>query len=125
MSMNIWFLSAAILAAMTTMLHIFAGGRFAARPLLDAQDLSSSPKYTNYFCWHIVTIALTMLAFGYGYAAQNEAGYDVALIATVMAGLVGVWNLFLIRQFRLKAKRHPQFVFFFSMAILGLAGLIL
>lgn len=55
--MNIWFLMAGLFSFAVCLTHIILGGREAARPLLDA-DLRAIPKYTNYYCWHMVTIII-------------------------------------------------------------------
>lgn len=120
--MNIWYLAAAILAGGTCLVHIVLGGRVAARPLLRDERLSSVARYTNYFCWHLVTLTLAAMAVGYAWAAYRPGGTDVAMLMTLLAAGFVAWNVAMIRLFGLRTVEHPQFVFFAPMIALGAAG---
>lgn len=121
--MNTWLMAAAATAALTTAVHFFLGGAAVARPLLQA-EFDGVAKYTNYFCWHIVTIVLAAMAGGYAYAALVPAGLDVAILVTALAASYVVWNLVMIAQHRLAARKHPQFVFFVPMTAIALPGIL-
>ena len=66
---NFWLLAAGVAATITTLIHIFAGGPTVAAPLLAARDIAETPKLTNYYCWHIVTITLAAMSFAFIYAS--------------------------------------------------------
>ena len=122
--MNNWLIAAAALAALTTLVHFFVGGRQVAKPLLETGELNSLVKFTHYFCWHIVTIALAAMALGLAYAGLNPGGRDVAILMVVLAATIAVWNFAMNARHRLKASRHPQFVFFIAIVALASPGLL-
>jgi hypothetical protein len=121
--MNWFFLAAAILSTAIGVLHVIAGGRVAARPLLEASGLRTTAKFTSYYCWHLVTIAIAALAVAFAVAAASEASRDVAMLATAVSGLFAAWSLVMIATFRLSLWGFPQWLLFLSVAGLGLAGL--
>ena len=122
MDMNIWFAAAGGLAVITTLAHVFAGGAVAAKPLLEAGAMNSVARFTNYYCWHIVTIVLAGMAAGFAYAALTPAGADVALVMTVFAAGFAIWNGAMILAHGLTLRQHPQFVFFVPMTLIALPG---
>lgn len=122
--MNLYFLVAALLSVGICALHVVVGGRKVARPLLDAERLSATAKFTNYYCWHLVTIAISALAAAFAIAGTSEASRDTAMLATAVAGLFAGWSLVMIAIFRLPLWRFPQWLLFLPVAGLGLAGLV-
>ena len=82
--MNGLLLAAAGLSAAVCLLHTFAGGRTIAVPLLKASDLHPVPKYVAYYCWHIVTIVLAMIAVMFAVAGVRAESLDLGLVATVL-----------------------------------------
>lgn len=122
--MNTWLIAASALAALTALVHFFVGGRQVAKPLLDSDEISSLVKYTHYFCWHIVTLALAAMAIGLAYSGLEPAGRDVAVLMVGFAGFIALWNVLMNARHRLKASRHPQFVFFIPIVAVALPGLL-
>jgi len=59
--MNRSLIIAALLAAFTAGVHIFAGGEDVATPLL-ASAIAGEPRLTLYAVWHMVSVALAMSA---------------------------------------------------------------
>ena len=136
--MNLWLMTAALLAGATMVVHLVAGGRLFARPLL-ALDVGPTLKATHYFCWHIVTLtlgawaaalawlalawlALAWLALAWLALADGDwvrpAAFGLAGLAAAIAGLNlvigvrqtgGIWPL-------------PQWAFFLPLAIVTVAG---
>ncbi len=121
--MNLWLACAAAIAAATTLIHASLGGQHVARPLLAAEKLHSAPKFTLYYCWHLVTIVLAALALAFALASAGYASRDLAVFATVGAGLFGLWNLAMIALFRLRPAHFPQWTLFAPMAACGALGL--
>jgi hypothetical protein len=121
--MNNWFVVSAVLASAICLLHISAGGKSAARPLLASEDLKVLPKYTNYYCWHLVTLMLAGLAVSYAFAAIGWGGRSLALAATVHAAVFAAWSVLMIWYFRLSPWLFPQWALFLPLAALGAAGL--
>jgi membrane-bound acyltransferase YfiQ involved in biofilm formation len=124
MHVNGWFLAAAGLSALICGAHIVMGGREAARPLLAAAELDRVAKFTNYYCWHLVTIAIGALTVAFAYASQTVASTDIAAFATGIAFLFGAWSLGMIAKFRLPPMQFGQWALFFPVSLLGLIGIL-
>lgn len=56
---------AAAVSATAFYIHTFIGGKRVARPLLDNTTLPKASKWLNYYCWHIATVILALLAVTY------------------------------------------------------------
>ena len=91
--MNKLLLSASILAVGVTVVHIWAGGRDVAVPLL-VSHLAEEPRLTLYAVWHMVSVLLGISAVTLGRAALPGCGVSIAaavrLIAVIwiLSGLV-------------------------------------
>lgn len=116
--MNIFLLPATI-AATIAALHLFAGGRAIARPLLRQEALPPVVTLTHYYCWHLVTITLAGLSAAYAYAAFAPDGYVLAVLATLFAGLFCLWGLALVLWKRQRHLQMPQWILF---AVLTASG---
>ena len=81
--MRSWFIGATLLSFATCAIHVVAGGRFVAQPLLQANDLARIAKFTNYYCWHLVTIVLLTLPPGPSW--QKADSLLSALLAIALA----------------------------------------
>lgn len=121
--MNAWLALAAVLAAATTLIHLVLGGRHVASPLLAAERLHAVPKFTMYYCWHLVTIVLAALALAFGLAATGLGSRDLALFATAGAALFCLWSLGMIGLFRLRIAHFPQWALFAAITLSGAVGL--
>lgn len=120
--MNGWFVSAAGMSAFTCGLHVILGGREAARPLLEAGGLNRLAKFTNYYCWHLVTIVLGALSVAFAYSSRAGSAADLALFATTIAFLFAIWSLGMIVIFRLPPLQFPQWALFLPIGVLGVVG---
>jgi len=121
--MNIWLALAAVFAAATTLIHFVLGGRHVAAPLLATERLHAVPKFTMYYCWHLVTIVLAALALAFGLAASGHASRDLALFATIGAALFCLWSLGMIGLFHLRIAHFPQWALFAAITLSGTIGL--
>ena len=121
--MNAWLALAAVLAAVTTLIHAILGGRYVAAPLLATERLHAVPKFTMYYCWHLVTIVLAALALAFGLVATGLGSRDLALFATAGAGLFCLWSLGMIGLFRLRIAHFPQWALFAAIMVSGTLGL--
>lgn len=121
--MNAWLALAAVLAAATTLIHFVLGGREVAAPLLATERLHSVPKFTMYYCWHLVTIVLAALALAFGLVATGRGSRDLALFATGGAALFCLWSLGMIGLFRLRIAYFPQWALFAAISVSGMIGL--
>ncbi|HKY58916.1 MAG TPA: hypothetical protein VJL80_12825 [Aeromicrobium sp.] len=84
-AVNAGFATAAVLSLITFAVHTFVGGRFAARPLLDAHDFHKASRWLNYFTWHMVTALLLFMAGGFAWAAYHPDASDIAVLLMLMA----------------------------------------
>jgi hypothetical protein len=121
-SVNLWLVAASVAALATCIAHVFLGGRLFARPLLRS-DLKPVVKHTNYYCWHLVTAALALMAGALAWAAfapdARAAAIMAALLATAFLIVSVVENLAL----KLSFVRHPQGAFFAIVTALAGIGL--
>ncbi|MEO0637088.1 MAG: hypothetical protein AAFY73_10610, partial [Pseudomonadota bacterium] len=79
----LWLWISAGLAGFICLIHIFAGGRESVPPLLSS-DMESLPKYTNYYCWHLVSLTLAAMAAAYAFAAAYPSAWELAVAATLL-----------------------------------------
>ncbi len=121
MSAFLW--GAAGLSLFTCGVHLFAGGPTAAKPLLEANDIEDGAKYTNYYCWHIVSIVLLSMALGFGLDAYRGGPGDLSWLMTAFAIAFMVWSVVLIVWKKQPWLRLPQWTLFVPIVICGAAGL--
>ncbi|QNP47402.1 hypothetical protein [Diaphorobacter aerolatus] len=120
--MNLWLAAASLVSAVTCGLHVFMGGKEAAGPLLKSSELDPIAKFTNYYCWHLVTIVIAGLAVAFAYSCLAASGNDVALLATALAALFAAWSVGMIAIFRLPPLQFAQWALFLPISLLGLIG---
>lgn len=114
--------AAAALSALTTAIHVFLGGPETAKPLL-ASDLERIPKFTNYYCWHLVTITLAAMACGFAIAALTPGAAFSAITWTLIAAAFAIWSIALFIWKRMHPLALPQWALFTPIAGLGVWGL--
>jgi hypothetical protein len=113
--------AAAALSLVTAAIHVFAGGPSVARPLLAAADLDPIAKYTNYYCWHMVTIVLAALPIGFAWAALGGPR-ELAIFTTALAAAFTAWSLALVLWKQQRALDLPQWLLFAPITLAGLVG---
>ena len=121
--MNIWFLAAGVAATLVALTHVFLGGRETARPTLAVGEMASMVRYTNYYCWHLVTLSLGLVSAGFLYSAFPARPMEPAAAATLFAAVAAVLCLGINLRFSLKHAHHPQWILFLPVAAMGGAGL--
>ena len=119
--MNIYLSIAAVLSVGIALLHTFMGGRHIAAPLL-AANMASTPKYTSYFCWHIVTLTLAGMAVLFGYAAFTPTAVQAGWTAVVLAGSIAALGIVMVPVMKLSYRNHPQGWLFVPVAAIGFWG---
>ncbi len=122
-SMNVALIVAASLSLITWAIHTFLGGREVARPLLRS-SMKPVPKYTNYYCWHLVTLTLAAMTAGFAYAALVPAGLDVALLMTALSASFCIWSLALVLWKRRRLLELPQWSLFLLITVAAVIGLV-
>ncbi len=121
--MDVMFGFAAGVSALTLIVHVFAGGRSVARPLLDCA-LGDEARLTAYYCWHLTSLMIGTLSACFGWAALDPGAREVAIVATGLAGASAVWSGLLTVWKRQKVLTLPQWLLFVPIAALGIAGLV-
>lgn len=121
--MNIYLLATGVLSGFCALLHIFGGGKTVAAPLLAAQDIEQSPKYVNYYCWHLVTFNLAMMAVLFILVARDPSNEILGLLAVAQAGFYFLWGVLLPVWKKLPFKDVPQGWFFLPIFVVGILGL--
>lgn len=122
--LNTWLLLAAILAFVVCLLHLFAGGKIAARPLLADEKFNHIAKYTLWYAWHIVTLAIFAISLMLLIAAFVPQQIALAIAALLLVASVFLLSLIMIVKFRLKFLQFPQWLLFLPVLGLGIIGLL-
>jgi len=120
---NIWFVIAGALSIFVCLLHIFLGGREAAKPLLASKELGRTAKYTNYYCWHLVTISIAIMGGMFLWTGFG-AGWELALVASILAGLFCLWSVGIVVLNKGRLWQFPQWLLFAPIVAAGLKGLL-
>lgn len=115
--MDIYFAVAGAACFVTFCIHTWAGGPAIARPLLLSRDMHDVPKYTNYYCWHLVTITLFAMALAFGWAAFEASAKDVGIFAYMLSVAFLVWNLVLIVWKKQAFLQMPQWLLFLMISL--------
>lgn len=123
--MNIWFLVAAVLMAMTLSIHCFFGGRRIVPPLLESEDIGELPKVIHYGNWHVATIVFTAMTFNFLWAAGHAEAIELAIFSTVVSATISLWAACVIILHRQSFKRILHWFFFLAVAGAETAGLML
>lgn len=121
--MNTYLIIAAILSLLTCLTHVVAGGPVTAKPLLKSQDIHQVAKYTNYYCWHIVSIILLAMPIGFTVSAINAESIELAMMMTALAGSFMLWNIVLVIWKRQNPWHMPQWALFLPITLFGVLGL--
>jgi len=119
--MNTGFAAASVLSLITWGLHTFAGGAEVAGPLLRS-EMPPVAKWTAYYCWHLVTIVLSLMAVSFAYAAFVPSGRDVAALATALSVSSGLWSLVLVVWRYRHPWRLPQWSLFLVISLAAVWG---
>ena len=123
--MNPYFLSAGVLSFAITLIHIFAGGKAIAAPMVACEALHPVVRFTNYYCWHIVSICLALLTAAFVWPAWVAQAWEAGLLATVMATGFCILGIILVLAKKQRFRDMPQGWLFFPVGLLGLLGLCL
>lgn len=122
--MNAFLLTAGALSGITCCIHFYFGGRNIAKPLLQADDIRDVPKYTNYYCWHLVTAMLASMSAAFVWAGLMPSAIEAAVIAEMLAVFSAVWSLALVRWKKQSVLHMPQWTLFLAITGAGLPGFL-
>jgi hypothetical protein len=124
---NGYFIVAGILAAVSTGVHVMAGGKEIIRPLF-ASSLERSVILVSYACWHIVTAVLALSAMGllaYGMGWVGDRGL-VGFVSTMWVAFGVIFIVVSGMDRRPGALlRYPQWMLLTPVGLTGWAGVVL
>lgn len=120
--LNPGFAVASVLSLATFCVHTFVGGRFAARPLLDAHDFHKASRWLNYFTWHMATVMLLVMTGGFAWAAVHADALDVALLLALMAALFSPLCAWVALKGGIAPWRFPASWLFFLIVLAAVWG---
>lgn len=120
--MNKPLLAAAIISALTVLLHVFGGGPQYHAPAL-LSNFTAEEKALYSVLWHAVTVTLTVNSVGLFLVATKRMSRDVGLIIVAQYALFAA--LFIFYGFTRLGTLWPlpQWVIFGAIAALALWGL--
>jgi glucan phosphoethanolaminetransferase (alkaline phosphatase superfamily) len=116
------FAAAAGLMAAVFLLHLFAGGREAVRPLLDAESLPKQARMTLYYAWHLVSAGLLAAALVFLAAALRPEWIAIGWAAGLMVAVFALVSIVQTVLMRLPITMVPQWIFFAPIAALAIWG---
>ena len=123
--MNVALLwAAAVVSFATFVTHTFIGGPRVAAPLLAGTQLPPASKWLNYYCWHLATVFLLAMPFGFGYVALNPDRPELAVFLTILSGALSVLSAAVAIKGRIHPLRFPSTTLFALIFLLGTAGLL-
>ena len=117
--------TAALVGAVTFYVHTFVGGRRVAAPLLADQNLPKESKWLNYYCWHIVTILIAMMAIGLALVAMGRASSDLAWFIGISSLLLSVLSAAVATKGDIAPYRFPSTTLFAAIGGLAIGGLLI
>ncbi|WP_420429954.1 hypothetical protein [Kordiimonas sp.] len=120
--MNTFFMTAGITTFVICGIHCWFGGRHIAAPLLKARDIHQVPKFTNYYCWHLVTLALIAMASAFVWAAISPEAIELAVFSAALSVSFCLWNLALIIWKKQSFRELPQWSLFLVSSLIGCLG---
>lgn len=120
---NLGFMLAALASAATFGVHTFVGGRFAARPLLAAENLPRPTRWLNYMTWHMVTALLVVMSTGFIWAAVAPTAVEAAIVLVTLAGLLSATTVAVTMKAGIQPWRFPSSYLFLIILACGLWGL--
>jgi hypothetical protein len=119
-------LSAGILAAVTTLIHLIFGGKDVVRPLL-ASSIDDVVKLTLYACWHLVSAALFLssMALIWNGIGLYQSPETIAFVSIMWLTFGSVFLAITLGVARPSGIfRLPQWALLVPVGLLGLWGLV-
>ncbi len=124
--MNYYFLAAALLSFTWTGVHLIQGGTYIARPLLDTKDMHPVALYTQYYCWHLVSLEIFIMGAAFLYSAiyPSQTILLLSIFATTLAASFAILGIALVPLVKQTYKNMPQGLLFVPILILGIIGVM-
>jgi hypothetical protein len=120
---NGWFLAAGFCSFVVCVIHLSVGRRFIVPPLLSSKDVHEVSKFTHYYCWHLVTMAILMMAGTLIYAGGIAPSTELAVVGALLSLGYTLWGMILPKLKSMPYKLMPQGWLFLPGTILAMVGL--
>lgn len=125
-NMNRPLLIAALLAAFTFCVHLFAGGPDVAAPLL-VSTLAAEPKLTLYAVWHMVSAALALSVIAFFVGALPRRAHAARYLVLFVSALWCAFGVVVLVVAAMQSERGwflklPQWIVLLPVGLLGLWG---
>ena len=112
-----------MLALVTFAVHTFVGGIYVVRPLLAVHGLSRASRWLNYYCWHMTTMTLLVMAAIFAYSAREPTARGFAVLFTAMALGFSLLCIAVAIKGGVQPWRFPATSLFAAVAAAGIWGL--
>lgn len=122
--MNKILAAAALFAAFTAAVHIFAGGADTAAPLL-ASTMAGEPKLTLYAVWHMASVTLVMSAMALFVGSLPRHAQAARYLVLFVSALWCAFGLVFLCVVAIQPEggwlfKLPQWVLLLPVGLLGL-----
>lgn len=121
--MNVWFLLAGALSLVGVAVHLVAGARYGASPLLAVAASRRATVALTFMSWHAVTLQLAIMALVFLAAAFGHAGRDAVLVAIALAASILAVSVVGPLKVGLNPLRFAPTLLTVAIVALALAGL--
>jgi hypothetical protein len=120
---NAGFAAASGLTLITFAVHTFVGGIYVVRPLLAIEGLTRASRWLNYYCWHMTTLTLIVMAAMFAFAGFDPSARGFGALFTAMAAAFSVLCIAVAIKGGVRPWRFPATGLFAAIAAAGLWGL--
>lgn len=114
--------SASLTCLITFGVHLFVGGVYVARPLLADETLPRASKWLNYYCWHVTSVFILVLAGAFGYLTRMPEHRDLAIFASALVLTLAILSAIVAAMGHIHPLRFPSTSLFALAAIFGLCS---
>ncbi len=115
---------ATLVSIVTFFVHLIAGGKAVAGPLLESDALPAASKWLNYYCWHVTTILIAYLALAFGLLALTGGNGPAILILSSLTSCLSVLSAVVALKGGISPLRFPSTSLFGAISIFGWGALI-
>ncbi|MBL4620750.1 MAG: hypothetical protein JKX88_11710 [Marinicaulis sp.] len=121
MSLFLW--TAAGLAGVTFVIHVFAGGKVAARPLLADASLPPESKWLNYYCWHITSVMIAFVCAAFIWLGASHPQPPMVILLSSLTASLALLSVGVALKGGVHPLRLPSTTLFAAISALGWAAL--
>jgi hypothetical protein len=121
--MNIGFAIAAVIGAVSVLIHVFLGGARIVRPFLKKEGLPPLVKWLFYYTFHLTTLLLVAMTAVFAWAARSYLGNTTAAVFGGIAFAAALLCLFVAIRARMSPLKFWPLFLFLGMALAALWGM--